>query len=257
MIIDTHTHYLDGNWLCAAKGGLPIEDMVRTQQELGVSEMWISSTGALADDFEFYNKNMYEKTKGYEKNFRKFATASMYYQKKALNNIRKCIEDYGFWGIKVHFWMQGGSVQMKATHELMEMSIEYKMPVLFHDGTPPASDSLQIGYLADLYPEAKIILGHSGMFDTPKSAVEMCNTHKNVYLCISCSTLNDAQMIVCNAKQDRLLFGSDYGAAESRDVLTDRIDIIEEACKDKKLKQSIFAKNANALLQELGAVETL
>jgi hypothetical protein len=102
MIIDTHTHFLDCTCLCPCEDGLPIETMVQTQDKFGIKEMWISSTGALAQDFEFYNKNMFEHTKEYADRFRNFATASPYFEQRAIDNIRKCIEQYGFKGIKVH-----------------------------------------------------------------------------------------------------------------------------------------------------------
>lgn len=251
MIIDTHTHFLDGNWLGVPAFELSIEKMIQTQDKYDISEFWISSCGALAEDFCKYNKEMYERTKIYPDRFRNFATASLYYGDKALKNIERCIVDYGFFGIKVHYWMQGGSVHMPESHKLMELSIKHKVPVLFHDGTPPTSDTLQISYLADLYPEAKIILGHSGMFDTPKSAIEACNSHENIYLCISCSTLQGAEMIFKNARGDRLLFGSDYGAAETEDIFTDRRDIIEISCQNEDLKRKIFSENAKALIKDL------
>ena len=132
----------------------------------------------------------------------------------------------------------------------MELSIELQVPVLFHDGTPPTSDTLQIAYLADLYPEAKIILGHSGMLDSFRSAIEACNTHENVYLCISASPIADVNEICQNAKHDRLLFGSDYGAGPTDDIFWDRYYAIEYGCEDQELKNKIFFSNARELMAE-------
>jgi predicted TIM-barrel fold metal-dependent hydrolase len=250
MIIDTHTHFLDGNWLSAGVTEVTVEEIISAQDTFGISEMWISSIGALAEDFCFYNRKMYEKTKAYKTRFKYFAAASPYYGSKAVDEIRRCIEDYDFRGIKIHFWMQGGSVHSPTTHRFMELSIKYKVPVLFHDGTPPACDSLQIAYLADLYPEARIILGHSGMHDTARSALEASIYHKNVYLCLSCSTLQDAGMIFQKAPADQLLFGSDYGAGPGQDLISNRRDTIEFACKDELLKHKIYYENAARLMEE-------
>lgn len=251
MFIDTHTHYIDGDWLCSGK--LSLEDMAETAAEFGIKELWMSSTGALTDDFVFYNRNMYEKTRPFTGLFRNFASASPYYQDKAITELRRCIEDYGFWGIKVHYWTQGGTVHMKTSADILELAIRYRMPVLYHDGTPPTSDTMQIAYLADRYPEAKIILGHAGMYDSAKCAIEACNTHENIYLCISCATVETARDIIANTRPDRLLFGSDYGAAETRDVFTDRVDTIRYACRDEAARETIFHGNAEMLLKELGA----
>lgn len=249
MIIDTHTHFLDGDWL-TDESYFPVHKMVEVQDRFGIQEMWMSSTGALAEDFVYYNRNIYEKTKLYSKRFINFATASPYFKQKALDDIRRCLEEYGFGGIKIHHWMQGGSVHCATTKRMIEMSIDYHVPVLFHDGTPPTSDTLQIAYLADLYPEAKIILGHAGMFDSYRCAIEACNTHDNIYLCISCSLINDAREIIRKARADRLLFGSDFGAAVSLDVFTNRRDTIEYACDDETLKNKIYYENAKRLMGE-------
>jgi predicted TIM-barrel fold metal-dependent hydrolase len=250
MIIDTHTHFLDGGWLTAVATEPAVEEIIAAQDAFGISEMWISSLGAIAEDFCFYNRNMYEKTRAYKTRFKYFAAANPYYGSKAIDEICRCIEDYGFRGIKIHFWMQGGSVHNPTTHRIMELAIEYKVPVLFHDGTPPACDSLQIAYLADLYPEAKIILGHSGLYDTPRSALEASIYHKNVYLCISCSTLQDAGMIFQKAPAEQLLFGSDYGAALGQDIISNRLDTIEFVCNDEVLKRNIYYENAARLMRE-------
>jgi uncharacterized protein len=248
MIIDTHTHLLDGNWLSDYPGCPTAEELIDAQDRFGVKEMWMSSVGALAEDFVYYNQQLYQITKNFPERFKNFATASSYFGDKAVNEIRKCLNDYGFKGIKVHYWMQGGLVHSETSRKIMELSIEFQVPVLFHDGTPPTSDTLQIAYLADLYPEAKIILGHSGMLDSFRSAIVACNTHQNIYLCISASPIADVREICKNAKHDRLLFGSDYGAGPTDDIFWDRYHAIEYGCEDLELKDKIFFNNARELM---------
>ena len=250
MIIDTHTHLLDGNWLSDYSGCPTAEELIDAQDRFNVREMWMSSVGALAEDFVHYNHQLYKITKKFPERFKNFATASSYFGDKAVDEIRKCIKDYGFMGIKVHYWMQGGLVHSVTSRKIIELSIEYKVPVLFHDGTPPTSDTLQIAYLADLYPEAKIILGHSGMLDSYRSAIEACNSHENIYLCISASPIADVKEICQKARQDRLLFGSDYGAGPTDDIFWDRYYAVEYGCEDKELKEKIFYRNARELVRE-------
>ncbi|MGI6161203.1 MAG: amidohydrolase family protein [Christensenellales bacterium] len=251
MIIDTHTHLLDGDWLCDFEAVPTADALIAAQERFGVCQMWMSSTGALADDFTRYNRLLYEVTKPFPKRFVNFASASLYFGDRAIDEIRRCIEEYGFGGIKVHYWMQGSTVHSKATHNLMELSIRHKVPVLFHDGTPPTSETLQIAYLAEQYPKATVILGHSGMFDTWRSAIDACNRLNNLYLCISASPIQDVEQICLKARPDRLLFGSDYGAAPSDDVFWNRFDAIEYGCRDSALKEKIYSGNALELMKTL------
>lgn len=250
MIIDTHTHLLDGDWLCDFHEMPTADSLLAAQERFGVSQMWMSSTGALADDFTRYNRLLYDITRHAADRFVNFASASLYYGDRAIDELKRCMEEYGFGGIKVHYWMQGSTVHSAATAKMMELSIRYNVPVLFHDGTPPTSETLQIAYLAKCYPEAKVILGHSGMFDTFCSAIDACNLYDNIYLCISASPIADVNEICKNAREDRLLFGSDYGAGPTEDVFWDRFDAIEYGCSDPALKEMIFYKNAQALINK-------
>lgn len=247
MIIDTHTHLLDGDWLCDFPGIPTVEQLLAAQERFGVKQMWMSSVGALADDFKYYNHLLYEITKPAPERFVNFATASLYYGDRAIDEIKRCIEVYHFGGIKVHYWMQGSTVHSAASRKMIELSIHYQVPVLFHDGTPPTSETLQIAFLAQEYPEAKIILGHSGMFDTFRSAIDVCNRYENIYLCISASPIADVMEICRRARPDRLLFGSDYGAGPTDDVFWNRFDAIEFGCEDLVLKEKIYYKNAETL----------
>lgn len=251
MIIDTHTHLLDGDWLCAYAGLPTAEALVAAQERFGVGQMWMSSTGALADDFSYYNRQLYEMTRGAPDRFRCFASASLYYGDRAIDELRRCIEAYGFGGIKVHYWMQGSTVHSAATQKMMALAVSSRVPVLFHDGTPPTSETLQIAYLAERFPEAKVILGHSGMFDTWKSAVDACNRLENLYLCISASPIGDVREICRRARPDRLLFGSDFGAAPTDDVFWNRRDAIELGCEDAALRERIYRGNAEELIRSL------
>lgn len=75
---------------------------------------------------------------------------------------------------------------------IVELAVEYDVPVLYHDGTPPWSETLQVAAMADYYPEAKIIIGHSGLFDAYRSAIRACNTHDNIWLQICGPCVGDA-----------------------------------------------------------------
>ncbi|HPY37337.1 MAG TPA: amidohydrolase family protein [Clostridia bacterium] len=249
-IIDTHTHLLDGDWLCEFSQMPTAQSLLAAQERFGVEQMWMSSTGALADDFTYYNRLLFEITRPAPNRFINFAAASLYYGDRAIDELKRCIEEYGFGGIKVHYWMQGSTVHSAATAKMMQLAIQYEVPVLFHDGTPPTSETLQIAFLAQEYPEATVILGHSGMFDTFRSAIDACNRYENIYLCISASPIADVEEICRSARPDRLLFGSDYGAGPTDDVFWNRLEAIEYGCKDSVLKNKILYENAKALMNK-------
>lgn len=102
--------------------------------------------------------------------------------------------------------------------------------------------------MADTHPDTEIILGHAGMFDSYRAAIEACNTHNNIWLCICGTIVGDTREILEKARADRLLFGTDYGASDRENLVVDRLKIMDYACSDETLRQKVMETNARALL---------
>lgn len=249
MIIDTHTHMSDGGWPPQSQICLSAAEMVGAMNRNNIQQMWISSSTALARDFSAYNRKMAEFIQEYPDRFLGYVTVNPNYHETVETEIRECIEKLGFRAIKLHPWLQAFSVHLPIVHRIMELAAEYQVPVMFHDGTPPYSDTLQVAALADTHPDVDIILGHAGMFDSYRAAIEACNTHENIWLCICGTIVGDTKEILRDARSDRLLFGTDYGASNRENLVVDRIKIVEYACEDEVLKRKVMWENAEALLR--------
>jgi predicted TIM-barrel fold metal-dependent hydrolase len=248
MIIDTHSHVCDEHWPPEGKRGLSNTEFVEAMDIYGVNKAWILPATGLVKDFKAGNDTVYEFTKKYPDRLERFFTVSPIYSELVVDEIKRCVEVMGFKGIKLHPWLQSFSVTFNIVNRIIEESIKYNLPVLFHDGTPPFSDSLQIANLAELYPEAKIILGHSGLHDLYRSAIAAAKRHKNIYLCICANSIGDTRQIVKEVDNSRILFGSDFGRA-SLNILKERIEIIEYAVEKQEQKDRIFFKNAENLIK--------
>lgn len=248
MIIDTHTHMSDGGWPPQSNLCLSAEEMVRVMDRNGIGSMWISSSTALARDFVEYNRKTAAFIKAYPDRFLGYVTVNPNYHELVEQEIRECIGKLGFRAIKLHPWLQAFSVHMPIVHRIMELAAEYRVPVMFHDGTPPYSDTLQVAALADTHPDVDIILGHAGMFDSYRAAIEACNTHDNIWLCICGTIVGDTREILRSARSDRLLFGTDYGASNRGNLVVDRLKIMEYACDDDVLREKVMWENAERLL---------
>lgn len=248
MIIDTHTHQTDGGWPPGSSKFLSARDMVAVMDRHGIAEMWISSETALARDVVEPNRKLRDFIAEAPDRFVGYAVVAPNYQEQVEGELRRCIEDYGFKLIKLHPWLQAFMVHLPIVHRIMELAAEYQTPVMFHDGTPPYSDTLQVAALADAHPDAQIILGHAGMFDSYRAAIEACNTHENIWLCICGNIVGDARVILQTARRDRLLFGTDFGASDRENLVVDRIKIIDYACEDGGLRADVMTNNALRLL---------
>lgn len=248
MIIDTHTHMTDGGWPPQSNKHLSAADMVAVMDRHGIGEMWISSETGLARDFVPANRRLAAFMAEYPERFVGYVTVNPNYHELVEPEIRDCIENHGFKMIKLHPWLQAFSVHLPVVHRIMELAEEYGVPVMFHDGTPPYSDTLQVAALADAHPGVDIILGHAGMFDSYRAAIEAANTHERVWLCICGTIVGDTRVILKEARRDRLLFGTDYGASDRENLVVDRLKIMEYACGDDALFQDVMRNNALRLM---------
>ena len=211
MIIDTHGHVQDKHY--PAGSGIYVDPVMMLSQldKHGISQIWVSATTAFVRDCEYQNKKVYNLfTRAYPDRFKGYAVVNPYYPDRMREEIKRCFEEYGFIAIKIHSWIQSFILHQPIMYEIMAAAGLYQKPVMFHDGSPPYADTLQIAALAQRYPQVDIILGHSGLYDSYRSAIEAANLYKNIWLLLQGPAINDLREIIKKCGKDRLLFGTDY-----------------------------------------------
>jgi predicted TIM-barrel fold metal-dependent hydrolase len=114
-------------------------------------------------------------------------------------------------GVKLHPWLQGFPAHEPGLDGVCAAVAELGIPLLFHDGTPPFSTPLQLASLARRHPDAVVVLGHGGLQDLWREAIEAVLTTPNVHLCMCGTPLYAMRIIVKSCPLDRLLFGTDAG----------------------------------------------
>jgi uncharacterized protein len=248
VMIDTHVHLYDGGWPPGSLPGLSGEEMLEAMDQYGITQAWISSVSGLVRDFKGNNDKLYQFTRLAPERFALFCTVNPNFPEYSVDEIKRCSEILGCKGLKLHPWLQSFSTTFKIVGDIVETCIQYDLPILFHDGTPPYSDSLQVAWLAEKYPEAKIILGHSGLLDSWRSAASAARRFNNLYLCLCGPAIGDVEYLIDHVDNSRLLFGSDFGGSSLR-ILQDFLGIIEMAVKDENLKRRILYENAASLLR--------
>ena len=248
-IIDTHTHYMDGKGLIY-NVAISAGRMVEIMDMHDVEECWVSSGTGLMKDFVESNKRQWLATKDYPGRFVNFFVVNPNYPEHLEDSIRRAVEDWGFRGLKFHPWCSGFPIDNSTTEMVAGLAIEYGIPMLYHDGTPPWAETLQVAAIAEKYPEAKVIIGHSGLLDAYRSAIEACNTHDNIWLGICGPCVGDAREIIRSVNPEKLLYGSDFACSETDNLVAERIKVVEYACPDKDLQKKIFYENARKLIKK-------
>ena len=135
---------------------------------------------------------------------------------EALDEIRRCIEDRGFIGVKLY---NEHVCTEPVVYPIVELAIELGVPILHHAGhshyfvedQPHMSDAGHLAELARRYPEAMLICAHISGGGDWEWAIKAARHAPNLYLDTS-GSVTDADTVDLAAAVvgvDRLVFGCD------------------------------------------------
>jgi len=241
MIIDVHVH--SGQWLNAS--GAEVKTLIAKMDASGIDVSIVNSPKALTEQNPSGgNKEVFEIVCQYPDRFMGMAAVNPYHGEIAEKELNKCLSHYEFKGLKLHPWIQGYPAHSEITYALLDICEGYNVPVLFHSGTPPYAQVMQIAYLAHKYPRVKFILGHMGLTYQWRQAIEAAKIYDNVFLDTSGITYPFAITKAINeAGVHKVLFGTD------NPFLDPQLEILK--IKNLHLKsdqwEAIMYKNAEKL----------
>ena len=254
MIIDVHGHTMGPGYPMGSTFSTNAEKSIEVMHKHNISQIWMSHCGAMAVDDTFYNRDLYDNyVKPYPNEFVGFCVVNPYKGwEHVKDEMKRCKEEYGFKGLKIHGWIQGFGMHDAFLGKMMEISGDYGWPVIFHDGTPPYADTSQIAGLAEEFSHVPVILGHAGLYDSYRSAILASQALDNVYLCLVGNTIGSIKEMLTYARHDRILYGSDYCFGSDMDfagtLMTDRFDSLMEAAEGANVDDILFG-NAKQLIK--------
>jgi predicted TIM-barrel fold metal-dependent hydrolase len=171
------------------------------------------------------------------------------YQREALEEIRRCVEDEGFIGIKLY---NEYTCTEPVVFPVVELAIELGVPILNHashshyfvEDQPRMSDSGHLAELARRYPEAMLICAHISGGGDWEWTVKAARHAPNVFLDTSGSVTDEGtvEMAAAVVGADRVVFGCDSS-------MTAGVGKIRGANLSTQDKQKIFGGNMMRLLR--------
>ncbi len=213
LIVDSHAHVMLRGY--ASMAPLSPEAVVDQFARLGIHQAWYSSADALAgNQTELHrqcNDEMAELQQRFGERFIGLATVYPREGDGAARELERAVSDLGLRGLKLHGWLQPVSCTDPCLDPLFDVANRLRLVVVFHDGTPPFTSSLQIGSLAERYPECTMILGHGGLKDLALNAAQTVCRYPNVYMQTCATTLLALRRAIDSVGVDKILFGSDGG----------------------------------------------
>jgi predicted TIM-barrel fold metal-dependent hydrolase len=170
------------------------------------------------------------------------------YGREALEEIRRCVCDRGFIGVKLYNEYR---CDEPVFHPVVEVAIELGVPILQHQGhlpfddrsQPRISEAASISALARRYPEAMIICAHIAGGGDWEWTIKGLREATSVYLDTS-GNVTDEGMVEMAARVlgvDRLLFACDMS-------MTSSMGRIRSADLPEADKRRILGENMQAIL---------
>ena len=165
--------------------------------------------------------------------------------------LSKRLDVPGVIGFKIHPNANGVACNSKAFKTVWELANEKKTAVLSHTWYPNmyCDPSMYAGIAKD-YPDAKIILGHSGgSVDGFLRSVKLVNKYENIYMELDNTNhhYNQTEYLAKNADISKVLFGSDFPTED----FAPHLGPILAAQVEDTIKEKILGQNMKDLLESI------
>lgn len=170
------------------------------------------------EDFRIANDVAALATKRYPGKVFGMAFVNPGFQKEALDEVERCVNEYGFVGVKLyHHYFMDNPVQ----YPLVEKCIDLNIPILMHCGhcmdpktraiQPRVSDGVQMANIAKRYPEATFVMGHIGGGGDWQWSLKAIADTPNVFADTGGSVMDRTQLeeAVKYVGAERLIFATD------------------------------------------------
>lgn len=135
MIVDCHTHWAD---CFQSRDGLNPSRWLAEEAHHGITHAVVSPFLGLFDDrlLQQENEDLANVCAASGGRMIAFCTVNPFRADGAVAEFRRSVEVLKMRGMKIHPWLQGVSLNGGALDDLCEMAAQWKVPLLFHDGTP-------------------------------------------------------------------------------------------------------------------------
>lgn len=200
MVIDSHTHigeFPSFNVKLDARG------LISIMNEWDIQKALV---------FTVPNSLTLEAIKRYEGRLYGLVWVNPHEGDKAVRLVDEAITQWGFKGLKMHPLIDAYLPDQKIVFPILDKACKHNVPILFHCGHPPWSLPWHFGNLADIYPEATIILGHMGHGHIVyiNAAIEVAKRHENIILETSAMPMHSKiKEAVLEVGEHRVIYGSD------------------------------------------------
>lgn len=220
LVIDSHCHM--GRWF---NFNIPMGDadgMVKRMDRLGIRACVAAHHASVGPDFRYGNDEVLKAMAEFPDRIYGYATVNPNYPDELTAELDRCIRA-GMKGIKIHPDVHQHPIDGEKYRPVWEYAEQHGTPVLSHTSTSGNYNPVKsFEALAERYPNAVVILGHSGFgSEGADQSIEAASKFPNIYLEITGSVIvyGTLERMVREAGADRVLFGTDLPFIDPRPQL--------------------------------------
>lgn len=201
---------------------LTVKAAYDTYMDLIVSSLPILGGNPTPEEFKHCNNIQYEATRRYPKMMKGMAFVNPGYVKESLDEIDRCINEFGFIGIKLYNQYH---ISNPVVRDVIEKCIKLDIPILEHAAKlnfepelqPFTSNGEHFAKVATMYPEGVFIHAHIGGGGDWQWTLKAIEKFPNIYLDISGSVCDEGiiEEATSYLGSKRLLFGTDMSFSSS------------------------------------------
>lgn len=233
---------------------ITIETMNKAGVEVGLVAAWWGPQGALID-----NDEVASFVRGYPDRLVGVASVNLARPMEAVRELRRCIRDLGFRGLRIVPWLWGLPPDDRRYYPLYAECIELDVPFCLqvgHTGPLVSSETGRpIPYLENValeFPELRIVAGHVGVPWT-QEIISLATKFPNLYIDTSAYKVTrypaDFVEFMRGRGAKKVMFGTNYPMLTASDC----IEGIESLSLSDEAKKAFLSGNARRVFKLEGA----
>jgi predicted TIM-barrel fold metal-dependent hydrolase len=130
--------------------------------------------------------------------------------KAALAEMRHCVEDLGFKGVKLHPTLHGYRLgDHGLVDPVFELARELGIIVTSHGASDLYNNPAEFGEMAGRFPEVPLTMVHMGYFWETDLAIEMSGRYPNLYLDTSRAPIFEIMQAIRAIGPEKVIWGTD------------------------------------------------
>ncbi|HWL68395.1 MAG TPA: amidohydrolase family protein [Geminicoccus sp.] len=132
------------------------------------------------------------------------------WQPDAAAEVRRCVVEWGFKGLKLHPTLNGFHLSdSNLVDPLFQVAEEFDIPVIVHGASDLYNSPPEFALMAARFPKVSLLMAHMGFFWSVEQAISFARQYPNLYLETSRAPIFEIQTAVRELGPDKVIWGTD------------------------------------------------